>query len=102
MSWPKAHQMESTVSRYWWDAGTNSAWVVSIHAVTLAPLIRDVPRKTAESTGRLPPTPMLHTAASEQSATYPGEPPAAVAKTPVMKSVMLNAHLTQASESLLW
>lgn len=56
---------------------------------------RRLPRKTAESTGKLPPTPMLQTAAREQSATNPGEPPAANANTPVMKRVMLNASLEE-------
>lgn len=55
--------------------------------------LHDLPRNTAESTGKFPPTPMLHTAASEHSATYPGDAPAAVANTPVTSSVMLNAHL---------
>lgn len=52
-----------------------------------------VPKNTAESTGRLPPTPTLQSAANDVRATKFGEPPAATAKTAVMKSVMLNDHL---------
>lgn len=54
----------------------------------------DTSAKAAESTGRFPPTPILHTAANEHRATNPGDPPAARANTPVMNSVMLNAHLS--------
>ena len=61
---------------------------------------RNSPRKTAESTGKLPPTPTLQTAAKEHSAIELGEPPAAMAKTPVMKSVMLKHHfLPQTSQA---
>ena len=74
--------MESTVSSHWCEAGMNS-------------------RKTAESTGRFPPTPTLQTAASEQSATALGEAPAATAKTPVMKSVMLKHHLRGKGEVIM-
>ena len=51
------------------------------------------PKNTAESTGRFPPTPTLSTAKSEQSVMSFGEAPAAVANTPVMKSVRLKHHL---------
>jgi hypothetical protein len=51
-------------------------------------------KKTAESTGRLPPTPMLHTAAREHNVVIEfGEAPAERAKTPVMKSVRLKDNL---------
>lgn len=66
--------MDSTVSRYWCVGGMNS-------------------RNMAESTGRFPPTPTLHTATREQRVTAFGDAPAAIAKTPVMNSVRLNAHL---------
>lgn len=58
------------------------------------PLDNKLPRKTAESTGKFPPVPTLHTATNEHKATALGEPPAAVANRPVMNSVMLNAHLS--------
>ena len=51
------------------------------------------PKKTAESTGRLPPTPILHTAAREHNAIESGDAPAATANTPVIKSVRLKANL---------
>jgi hypothetical protein len=54
----------------------------------------DIPRKIAESTGRLPPTPMLHAAAREHNAIEFGEAPPDRAKTPVMKSVRLKDSLT--------
>ena len=53
-----------------------------------------VPKNTAESTGRLPPTPILHTAANDVKVTKLGEPPAAIAKTAVMKSVILKDSLS--------
>jgi hypothetical protein len=53
----------------------------------------NIPKKTAESTGRLPPTPMLHTAAREHNVIEFGEAPAERAKTPVMKSVRLKDNL---------
>ena len=51
------------------------------------------PRKTAESTGILPPTPMPTTASSEARATKFGAPPAARPKTPAISSVALNEIL---------
>ena len=59
-------------------------------------MTKRAPRKTAESTGKFPPTPTLRTAKREQSATSLGDAPAAVAKTPVMKSVRLKHHLHSA------
>jgi len=53
----------------------------------------DIPRKIAESTGRLPPTPMLHAAAREHNVIEFGEAPPDRAKTPVMKSVRLKDSL---------
>jgi hypothetical protein len=53
----------------------------------------DIPKKTAESTGRLPPTPILHKAAREHNVIEFGEAPAESAKTPVMKSVRLKDNL---------
>jgi len=53
----------------------------------------DIPKKIAESTGRLPPTPMLHTAAREHNVIEFGEAPPDRAKTPVMKSVRLKDNL---------
>ena len=69
-----AHQIDSTVSSHWCVAGTNS-------------------RKTAESTGKFPPTPMLHAAMSPHSATASGAPPPASANTAVTRRVRLNDHL---------
>jgi hypothetical protein len=51
------------------------------------------PKKTAESTGRFPPTPILQTAAREHNATESGDAPAETANTPVIKSVRLKANL---------
>lgn len=65
-----AHQMERTVSRYWWVPGRNSM-------------------KMALSTGKFPPTPMLQIDAKIHSKTYPGEPAAALANMPTMRSVEL-------------
>lgn len=48
-----------------------------------------LPRNTAESTGRFPPTPTDHTAAKEIRVMAFGEPPPANANTPTMRSVML-------------
>jgi hypothetical protein len=56
-------------------------------------VVADIPKKTAESTGRLPPTPMLHTAAREHNVIAFGEAPPDRAKTPVMKSVRLKDNL---------
>ena len=53
----------------------------------------DKPKKTAESTGRLPPTPTLQTAAREHKAMESGDAPAETANTPVIKSVRLKANL---------
>jgi hypothetical protein len=58
----------------------------------------DEPKKTAESTGRLPPTPILHTAAREHNAIESGDAPAATANTPVIKSVRLKANLRARSQ----
>jgi hypothetical protein len=55
-------------------------------AIIAAP---DIPRKIAESTGRLPPTPMLHTAARVHNVIEFGEVPPDREKTPVLKSVRL-------------
>ena len=63
------------------------------HVFAAAKMQRHSPRKTAESTGKLPPTPTLHIAANKHSTTALPAPPAAVAKIPVMNSVMLNANL---------
>ena len=51
------------------------------------------PRKTAESTGKFPPTPTLHNAARTVRVIKLLDPPAAVANTAVMKSVMLKDNL---------
>ena len=65
----------------------------------------DKPKKTAESTGRLPPTPTLQTAAREHKAMESGDAPAETANTPVIKSVRLKANLmpkyAHASKSIL-
>jgi hypothetical protein len=53
----------------------------------------DIPKKIAESTGRLPPTPILHIAAREHNVIEFGEAPAERAKTPVIKSVTLKDNL---------
>ena len=53
------------------------------------------PRKTAESTGRLPPTPTDQTAAREHSATALGEPPAEMPNMAVMSRVMLKEILLE-------
>jgi len=55
--------------------------------------VADIPRKIAESTGRLPPTPMLHTAAREHNVIEFDEAPPDRANTPVMKSVRLKDNL---------
>jgi hypothetical protein len=52
-----------------------------------------VPRKIDESTGRLPPTPIDHTAANEHRAIKLGDPPAERANTPVIRRVRLNEIL---------
>ena len=52
-----------------------------------------IPKKTAESTGRLPPTPILHSAAKEHNVIEFGEAPAERPKIPVMKSVRLKDNL---------
>ena len=66
--------MDRMVRRYWCEPGRNS-------------------RKIAESTGRLPPTPMLHSAANVATAAKLGEPAEMSPKTAVMPIVRLNAHL---------
>jgi len=55
----------------------------------------DIPRKILESTGRLrlPPTPMLHTAARQHNVIEFGEVPPDREKTPVLKSVRLKDRL---------
>ena len=57
-------------------------------------IIQTLPKKIAESTGKLPPTPMDHTEARAVSVTQSLEPPAAKANAPVIKRVMLNDILT--------
>lgn len=49
-------------------------------------------RNTAESTGKLPPTPMPSIPKRTPSVVKFCDPPAAMANTPEMKSVILNAH----------
>lgn len=71
-----AHQIDSTVKRYWCVPGKNS-------------------RKMALSTGRLPPTPTLQMAARTHRAVKVGEPAAAVAKMPTIKRVVLNDTLVK-------
>ncbi len=51
------------------------------------------PKKTAESTGRLPPTPILHTAAREHNVIEFGDAPAETANTPVIRRVRLKDNL---------
>ena len=53
------------------------------------------PRKTAESTGRLPPTPTEKTAVKAVNVIKFGAPPAAIPNTPVMKRVRLNEILSR-------
>ena len=53
-----------------------------------------VPKNTAESTGRFPPTPTLSVANSEHRAISFGEAPAAAANTPVMRRVRLKHGLS--------
>jgi hypothetical protein len=48
---------------------------------------------TAESTGRLPPTPKLHNAAKQPMAAKLGDPAAIIPKTAVIPRVALNASL---------
>ena len=60
----------------------------------------DIPRNTAESTGKFPPTPILQTAAREHKVTYPGESPAPIANTPVIKRVILKAHLCRVNRPI--
>ena len=52
-------------------------------------------RNTAESMGRLPPTPRPSTARREARVMKFGEPPAANPNTPAKNSVMLNDHLQE-------
>ena len=92
-SCPKAHQIDRTVRSHWCEAGMNSAtrcqYVWGMHKRMMG----SAPKNTAESTGGFPPTPTLSTAKSEHNAMSFGEAPAAVANTPVMKSVRLKHHL---------
>ena len=53
------------------------------------------PRKTAESTGRLPPRPTEKTAVKAVNVIKFGAPPAAIPNTPVMKRVRLNEILNR-------
>ena len=53
----------------------------------------DIPKKTAESTGRLPPTPILHMAARAHNVVEFGEAPADTEKMPMMNSVKLKDNL---------
>lgn len=53
----------------------------------------DKPRNTAESTGKFPPTPILHSVAITVNVKKELEPPAAVENTAVMKNVTLNENL---------
>jgi hypothetical protein len=55
----------------------------------------NTPRKIAESTGRLPPTPMEKTAVKMDNVIKFGAPPAAIPNTPVMKRVRLNEILSR-------
>jgi hypothetical protein len=79
------------------------------HDGLLVVVTAGIPKKTAESTGRLPPTPILHTAAREHNVIESGEAPAERAKRPVMKSVRLkdnlcptrDVHMSQDIEKLL-
>ena len=83
----------------------NSGSHVSLMIVQLSIGNEDaIPKKTAESTGRLPPTPILQTAAREHNATESGDAPAETANKPVIKSVKLKANLAKyahASKSIL-
>jgi hypothetical protein len=94
-SWPRAHQIDKTVSRYWCVAGMNSGKLHKPSAGESGYAICGsyIPKKTAESTGRLPPTPMLHIAAREHNVIEFGEAPPDRANTPVMKSVRLKDNL---------
>jgi hypothetical protein len=92
-----AHHIDKTVKRYWCDTGTNSS--INLDIVS-AKMISDkgmhhTPRKTAESTGRLPPTPTEKTAVKAVNVIKFGAPPAAIPNTPVMKSVRLNEILSR-------
>ena len=63
--------MERTVRRYWCEAGTNPIEVTLTCGSVYkngADGVHRLPKKIAESTGRLPPTPILHTVAKEQRA----------------------------------
>jgi hypothetical protein len=59
--------------------------------------LRDVictgPRKIAESTGRLPPTPMDHMVANAVKVIWSRDPPADVANMPTMSNVTLKEIL---------
>ena len=52
------------------------------------------PKKTAESTGRFPPTPVPNTAIKDASVTKSGDPLAAKPNTPAISRVKLNDHLS--------
>ena len=56
-------------------------------------LIAFLPRKTAESTGKFPPTPMPSTARRDARVTKLFEPPEARPNTPAINRVTLNDHL---------
>ena len=53
----------------------------------------DKPKKTAESTGKLPPTPILQTAARVHKVIEFGDAPAETANTPVIKRERLKDNL---------
>lgn len=53
----------------------------------------DTPKKIAESTGRLPPTPILQTAAREHNVIESGDAPAEIANMPVIRRVRLKDSL---------
>lgn len=55
--------------------------------------MHDIPRNTAESTGRFPPTPTPKVAINEARVTMFWEPPAARPKMPAMRRVKLKDHL---------
>ena len=95
-SWPKAHQIERTVRRYWCDAGRNSTR--KIYQRVWDCIWDGSPRNTAESTGTFPPTPIDHTDAKRIRVVGESEAPATVEKRPIMRKVMLNEILIVQSD----
>lgn len=58
-----------------------------------------IPKKTAESTGRFPPTPVPKAAIKDASVTKSGDPPAARPNTPAISRVKLNDHLSNVDQT---